>query len=146
MASIESLDEAQQFQIIFYNELPLAMTLKSERKADMYRGTEINRTLARQFIIGLEVAGGTDHMPALRAALKLEPDVVFFLTDAGPPLLRAGDLDEVQRANHGKAKIHAIEFGLGQELKLDGSLKSLARQNGGTYRYRDVASFKDRPR
>ena len=37
--------------------------------------------------------GGTDHMTALRAALALKSEVIYFLTDAD--LLIDGDVDEI---------------------------------------------------
>ena len=37
--------------------------------------------------------GGTDHMSALREALKLKPEVIFFLTDAD--LMSNNDVNEI---------------------------------------------------
>ncbi len=140
LASLESLQPTQQFQIIFYNETPSELTLGS-RKRHLFWATDINRTLARQFIASIQADGGTDHMLALRRALRYGPEHIFFLTDADQPQLTAADLDEIRRLNHGRAKIHCIEFGRGPPVPVDNFLKRLARQTGGAYQYRDVTKF-----
>lgn len=139
--SIEALDATQQFQIIFYNQTARVTRLRGAADAPMIWATGVNKTLARQDINRVVPAGGTDHMPALKQALRLRPEVIYFLTDADEPILRAGDLDEVKRLNNGRARIHCIEFGKGLDLTPDNFLKRLARQNGGTYLYRDVTQF-----
>lgn len=141
MASLQSLSSEQQFQIIFYNDRPHVLKLRNEPKPQLHFATEINRTLAHQFIAGIQPTGGTNHMPALKQGLALNPEVLFFLTDAKEPILTAGDLNEIDRVNQGRAHIHCIEFGKGPELKTDNFLQRLARQNGGSYHYRDVTQF-----
>ena len=141
MASLQSLERTQQFQIIFYNQAPREMVLQGDR-AQLYWGTDINKTLARQFISGVQPDLGTDHLPALKRALRLGPEVIFFLTDADEPSLRAPDLAEIRQLNQGRTRIHCVEFGKGAELNTDNFLKRLARDNGGTYRYRDVTRFR----
>ena len=90
---------------------------------------------------GVQPDGGTDHMPALKKALRYQPDHLFFLTDADQPILSARELNEIKTLNAGRTKIHCVEFGKGSELSGDNFLKKLARDNGGTYRYRDVTRF-----
>ena len=138
MSSLQSLSDAQQFQIIFYNQKPRPMTLRGQTGGQLAFATEINKSFARQHISGIEPDFGTDHMPALRLALRMGPEVIFFLTDADEPQLTTGELQELQRLNQGRARIHTIEFGVDAALDVDHFLKKLARQNGGTYRYYDV--------
>jgi Ca-activated chloride channel family protein len=139
-ASLQSLDSTQQFHIIFYNTRYREMQLRN-REPGLSWATDINRTLAGQFLRGVSPEGGTDHIPALRKALSYRPEHLFFLTDADQPQLTARDLDAIQRLNRGRTHIHCIEFGQGANLGLDNFLKRLARQNDGTYRYRDVTKF-----
>lgn len=139
-ASLQSLDSTQQFHIIFYNTRYREMVLRN-REPGLTWATDINRTLAGQFLRNVKEDGGTDHLPALRKALSYRPEHLFFLTDADQPQLSARDLAEVQRINRGRTHIHCIEFGQGADLGLDNFLKRLARQNDGTYRYRDVTKF-----
>ena len=146
MASLQSLHERQQFLIIFYEDKPHFVKLNDELKPTLAYATELNKTLARQKISGIQPGSGTDHLPALELAMKLNPDVIFFLTDALDPPLWPRDLEKVKLANGGRMRIHSIEFGQGSEIPEANDqgnfLRRLARQNGGTYRFHDVTRFK----
>ena len=79
--------------------------------------------------------GGTDHMAALRAALVMRPEVIFFLTDADF-LDRAGA--EAIRREAGKTRILAVEFGIGSSVRGSEPLRQLAESTGGSYKYINV--------
>lgn len=140
VVSLAALEQTQQFQVLFYNQGLLELTGNGDRP-QMQWATDINRTLARQFISSVQPDGGTDHMPALKKALRYQPEHLFFLTDADQPILSARELNEIKTANNGRTAIHCVEFGKGPEISSDNFLKKLARENGGTYRYRDVTKF-----
>ncbi len=140
VVSLAALEQTQQFQVLFYNQGLLELTGSGDRP-QMQWATDINRTLARQFISSVQPDGGTDHMPALKKALRYQPEHLFFLTDADQPALSARELNEIKTANNGRTAIHCVEFGKGPEIAADNFLKKLARENGGTYRYRDVTKF-----
>lgn len=140
VVSLAALEQTQQFQVLFYNQSLLELTGNGDRP-QLQWATDINRTLARQFISSVQPDGGTDHMPALKKALRYQPEHLFFLTDADQPILSARELNEIKTANNGRTAIHCVEFGKGPELSSDNFLKKLARENGGTYRYRDVTKF-----
>jgi Ca-activated chloride channel family protein len=140
VTSLSALEQTQQFQVLFYNQKLLEMHGNDDRP-QMQWATDINRTFARQFISNVQPDGGTDHMPALKKALRFQTDHLFFLTDADQPVLSARELNEIKTLNNGRTKIHCVEFGKGPELSSDNFLKKLARDNGGTYRYRDVTRF-----
>lgn len=141
LSSLEQLDSTQQFQIIFYNEKchPMKAPDGSEK---LSWGTDTNRTLASQFIRNIQPDGGTRHLEALLAAIGYGPEVIFFLTDAGEPVLYPGDLEKIKKRNNGRSRIFTIEFGKGANLKTDNFLKKLARDNGGSHAYRDVQEFR----
>jgi Ca-activated chloride channel family protein len=139
--SIEALDATQRFQILFYTQTTRIMKLRGAPDGSLVWATSINKTLARQDINNARTSGGTDHMLALKKALRLRPEVIYFLTDADDPL-GAADLNDIKQLNKGRARIHCIEFGKFPDLKIDNFLRRLARQNGGTYLYRDVTKFK----
>jgi hypothetical protein len=80
----------------------------------------------------------------LQLALRLAPDVIFFLTDAEDPQLSDVELQRLRRLNKGAA-IHAIEFGFGPRRGGDNFLSKLARQNNGRHVYVDVTRLTDRP-
>lgn len=141
LASLASLSPDQSFQVIFFNERPHLMPIKGLRAGEMIPASDINRTLTRQQVAAVEPALGTQPLPALRMALEMNPDVIFFLTDAKESGLSPRELADVTRANGGKARIHAIEFGKGDRLGRASNLERLAEQNGGRYEYHNVDRF-----
>lgn len=136
LTSIASLERTQQFEIIFYNHEP-AIFNPSGRPGRIPFADEQSKRRATGFVASITADGGTDHLAALRLALGLRPDVVFFLTDADEPQLSQPQLDRVH-AWAGGAVIHTIEFGLGPESGRDNFIKKLARQNRGQYVYIDI--------
>jgi len=140
VTSLQHLDETQQFQVIFYNVQNRLLTLGGRNT--LHFATDINKTLARQQIAQVTPDGGTFHYPALAKALSLEPEVIYFLTDADQnSAIHPGDMERLVRRNRGRTRIHAIKFGLGAELTTNHYVKKLALQNGGRYRYRDIKTF-----
>lgn len=142
-ASLQKLESTQQFQIIFYNQRPHIMEVGGKSK--LFWGNDTNRMLAGQFIRSIDPDSGTNHLDALLKALSLNPDVIFFLTDADEPFLSAKELDQIKRKNNGQCQIHTIEFGIGANLTDTNFIVKLARQNGGTYRYHDITRLKFDP-
>lgn len=140
VASLNALDPGQQFQIIFYNETPRVMSLKSTPKKQMYFATDLNKSAAHQFIDQVDPDLGTEHLTAIVQGLRFTPEVMYVLTDSGQPILSPSELDKIQRTNGGRTRIHCIEFGVGKELNGESVnfLKKLAKQNDGTHRYVDV--------
>ena len=146
VSSVQELDGNQQFLIIFYDDKPVVLHLRDAHQPQLYAATEIHKTLAKQKIAGIHPGTGTKHVPALEMALRLKPDVIFFLTDGQEPPIYEGELESLKKLNGQKTRIHSIEFGVGPEVS-EGSesknfLRKLSRQNGGTYRYYDVTKFK----
>ena len=79
----------------------------------------------------LQAEGRTDYDQALKKALALRPDVLFFLTDASdlPPRL----IVETTRVNAGRTAIHVIELA-GRHDAHGSDLQFLARENRGVLR------------
>ena len=73
--------------------------------------------------------------------MRLDPEVIFFLTDAREPELSAAELDKIQRRCASKITIHTIEFGVGEAINDSNFLKRLAAATGGNAEYRDVQKF-----
>jgi hypothetical protein len=139
IASLKQLDRIHQFQIIFYNEQPRAFSPRGGEPRMVY-GDPGTKDLAERFVRGILADGGTRHLEALQSALRLGPDVVFFLTDADEPQLTPGDLQKIRQMNRGAA-IHAIEFGYGPPRGGDNFLVRLARENGGQHAYVDISKL-----
>lgn len=138
LRSLKNLDTVHQFQIIFYNERPAIFnpTGTPERLAF---ATEQNKSRAARFIDAIVAEGGTAHEEALRLAIRLQPDVIFLLTDADDPKLTAAQLEKIRDRAAGIV-INAIEFGSGPKPAGASFLAELARQNGGGYAYVDIAA------
>ncbi len=146
VSSVQELDANQQFLIIFYDDKPVVLHLRDVHQPQLYAATEIHKTLGKQKIAGIHPGTGTQHYPALEMALRLKPDVIFFLTDGQEPPLDERELELLKKLNSQKTRIHSIEFGVGGEVSEGANprnfLRKLSRQNGGTYRYYDVTKFK----
>ncbi len=142
-ASVGDLGRVHQFQIIFYNEKPRVFNPDGGRPK-LEWADEAGKELASAFLRTIEAAGGTSHMGALRIAIGLSPDVIFFLTDADEPRLSAADLAQIRRTNGGTA-IHAVEFGFGPRRSRSNFLVRLAEQNGGQHVYVDISKLPRHP-
>ncbi len=140
IASLKSLDTNHQFQIIFYNEQPSVFN-PSGRRGKLAFGNEQNKTLARKFIGSITADGATRHESALKRAISMQPDVIFFLTDADEPRLSARQLAQINRISGG-ISINTIEFGFGPQSDADNFLVRLARQNGGRHAYVDISRLR----
>ncbi len=137
LASINQLPPDAQFAVIFYNLQTRAITDPQGRRG-MMPATTSNKAQVQAQLEVVAPLGGTDHMFALRDALKLKPEVIFFLTDAD--LMSNGDVDEIL-TEMGPTRIQAVEFGLGTRLSTRTPLGRLANTTGGEYRYIDVNRF-----
>ncbi|QDU54542.1 vWA domain-containing protein [Aeoliella mucimassa] len=141
--SLKSLDEIHQFQIIFFNMHAYPMTINNRQRVAF--ATEQNKTIAGKQVLGVTAALGTDRINALKEALRLGPDVIFFLTDADGPM-SAGELDEVARINQRyNAMICAVEFGVGPDPRRNNFLRELANRTGGQYCYVNTNSLRSSP-
>lgn len=139
IASLNDLDDIHQFQIVFYNEQPTVFNPDAPQPPKMLFGEASTKRLAQNFVRGIIAAGGTRHSAALRLALNMKPDVIFFLTDAGDPVMTASEMEDVRQRNlRTGAMINVIEFGAGPNPGGENFLVRLARQNGGQYVYVDV--------
>ncbi len=139
IASLQDLEQIHQFQIIFYNERPSVFNPSSPHPPRMLYGDSTTKRLAQNYIRGIVASGGTQHLDALKLAIGMRPDVVFFLTDAAEPQLSASELDDIRRRNSRYGvTINAIEFGAGPQQSSMNFLVRLAQQNGGHHVYVDV--------
>ena len=137
LASINQLPPDAHFAVIFYNLQTRTLSDPLGRKGLM-PATASNKARVQTQLEAVQPLGGTDHMFALRDALKLKPEVIFFLTDAD--LMTNGDVDEIL-TEVGPTRIQAVEFGLGMKLSQRTPLGRLATTTGGAYLYIDVNKF-----
>jgi Mg-chelatase subunit ChlD len=137
LASLDELGDENRFQIIFYNQKPTIMDL-GRAYAGLVFADARSKELARRFVESMMADGATDHFDALKKALRLGPDVIFFLTDADEPALSDVKLRQLRNLNAGRTAINTIEFGEGAQPGRENFLARIARENGGQYVYIDI--------
>jgi hypothetical protein len=126
--SIKELKSWQKFCVIFYNDIPVPL-FHPDATAKLYPSTSAQRVKANKWMLQLAPGGGTEPVEALKQALELQPDVVFFLTDGNiPPETR----EATKRANRYNTIVHTVGF---ESRDGEGILKEIAKDNGGRYRY-----------
>jgi VWA domain-containing protein len=138
IASLESLESVHQFQILFFNYQVHTWDITRGQNRIPFATTR-NKRLASRFVRGITAEGGTLRREALRRALALRPDVIFFLTDTDNPMASDDVADAIEQANRNGTAIHAIEFGFQVNQGGENFLVQLARSTGGQYAYVDTA-------
>ncbi len=140
IASINSLDPkrgANKFQIIVYNH-----------DVETFDGAEAlidvnpeNKSRAIRYLRSLVGTGGTKPENALAKAMKMRPDVVFFLTDADEELTPQ-TLEQIRdwRRAYKVKQICVVEFGKATDPKKK-TFRQLAGENNGVYIFKDVESL-----
>jgi len=137
ISSLKDLGQTHQFQIIFYNEHPRIFNLAGSPGRLVF-GNDYNKMQAQRFVGSITADGATQHEEALVTALRMAPDVIFFLTDADEPRMSLQQLARINKLNPG-TQINAIEFGYGPQSDPNNFLVELARQNAGRHVYIDVS-------
>ncbi|PQO40152.1 hypothetical protein [Blastopirellula marina] len=141
LASLRDLDKLHQFQIIFYNEEPRVFNPLGGTPRLMFADDQ-GKALAEQFVGSISATGGTNHLKAIHMALAMNPDVIFFLSDAdGAPTEE--EMAEIRRRNR-SAVINTIEFGFGPYDGRRNFLVRLAEENGGQHAYIDTSTLGSR--
>jgi len=79
--SIRKLSPNMSFQCVFYSDNVVELPNPDRRKS-LIPATDQNKERAIQFIRDLEATGGTKHDLGLERTFELNPDVIFFMTDA----------------------------------------------------------------
>ena len=139
LTSLQSLGPVHQFQIVFYNDSPLPFGGLASGGPKLLKGDDRSKAAATQFVRDISAIGGTQHLDALRMALNMAPDVIFFLTDADSSPA-AKDIDSLQsRAARYGTTIHGIQFGSGPSRNNGGWIRLLSEGTGGQFRYVDVS-------
>lgn len=127
VASIRRLPTSARFQVIPYHRLPEPLIIGGYRGLQPATPGNIDKAVVA--LDQLIPEGATDHVAAIRAALALQPDVIYFLTDDDE--LTIGQVQELTRANRGRSCIHALCF---VDPFGDSALPALAKTNRGTFK------------
>jgi len=139
-ASLTSLNEQQQFQIIFYNDEALIFN-PTGAAPKLLPATKDNVQSALEFVRQTPAIGGTVHMAALEPALRFGPDVIFFLTDADDRLNQA-EYNKLNRLNTTNASINVLVFGATARPTADNeSFKRLADETRGQFLFKSSTAL-----
>lgn len=135
-AQLTSLTADQKFQVVAYNQSSVYFTGR-----ELIPATDENKQKLVKYIGELADFGQTEHERGLLAALRLQPDVIFLLTDGGDPHLRPGQVSFLAEQAGGQTCIHCLQFGTGtaDAIPADHFLRRLAAETGGSYGFITVA-------
>ena len=139
--SLKPLDTVHQFQIVYYNHRPAVFNPSGTRDRLAFANDENKERVAR-FLETIKADGGTDHESAIRLAIRLEPDVIFLLTDGDDPDVTLNQLKKLERLSAGII-INTIQFGTGPRTAKSNWLSELARRTGGGYAYVNISKRND---
>lgn len=123
MRSIRRMTEQQQFFIVFFNDSLFPMPAKSLVAAEQDTQQYYLRWMSQ-----MKSGGQTDPEDAIQLALRLQPDVIYFLTDGE---FHRGLVKRIAGMNRAGVVIHTINYGSDDDGSV--SLREIAEQNGGAY-------------
>jgi uncharacterized protein with von Willebrand factor type A (vWA) domain len=125
--SIQSLNESQQFFVVFFNTQAHPMPARGMLPATRENVSEIVRWFDK-----VKPQGNTYPFAALLMAIQFRPDAVFLLSDGEfDPVI----VDQVllsQRDDEQRVPIHTIGF---TSREGEAVLRVLSEKSGGTYRF-----------
>ena len=124
LKTIGNMTEKERFFIIFFNHN--AIPMPADR---LMEATKSSKERYLTWMAKGKAGGRTEPEVALLMALRLRPEIIYFLTD--------GNFDyrvvkNVTMANRQNVAINCIGFGDDQGERF---LKQIASRNGGTYRF-----------
>jgi von Willebrand factor type A domain len=140
--SIRSLRFSQEFHVIFYSTGP-ALELPAGK---LVPAVPANRDAAFEFIDNIVPRGGTDPRDAIKAALRLKPDVIHLLSDGefDEPQKTVQLIDQLNTGRKVKVRINTYCY-LYEPPNL--VMQTIANRSGGTYKFvGEEAMYEDRNR
>lgn len=138
--SIRKLSPNMSFQVVFYSDNVVELPNPDRRKG-LLPATDNNKERAIQFIRDLEATGGTKHDLGLERTFELNPDVIFFMTDAEDDddrylrelTNRFTTLNRRKSEQRAPASIHMIQLWHKQGTPTD-VIRDLPLKNNGSYK------------
>jgi hypothetical protein len=126
--SLNALEPHQKFCVYFYNAVTIPML--GQRNAKLIPATPGNRTKVVKWIKTLQPDNDTAPEDALARAIKLKPQVIYFLTDGEIPLTTRDTVSKLN-SDH-KIVVHTIAFVTEEGAE---QLKGIAKDNKGKYKF-----------
>jgi len=124
--SISALRRSQRFHVIFFSSGP---PLENPPKR-LVPAIKAHKDQFFAFLDRVFTEGSTEPGPAMRRALAVEPDMIYFLTDGA---FNANLVEKLDRWNQNKAvRIFTIAY-----FDMGGAslLEEIARRNGGEFKF-----------
>jgi hypothetical protein len=126
LAALSRMPAGTKFQVVVYNRTCETVTLGGQRELAALSSQTLKDM--DDSLKELTPEGGNDHLPAMRSALYLQPEVICLLTDADDLTLEMVQI--VTRFNQGRCVIHAVVLGSAPRTPM----QLLAKWNRGTCR------------
>src|SRR5262249_7216530 len=125
----QALPVNAQFQVLAYNRRP--ELLPTDPGPGLLRASAQGKSMAIESLHQWRAEGGTDHVGAIRTALSLRPEVIYWLTDGTD--LTTAQIESITRSNKLKVAINTI--GMNSRNVPDSQpLQRLSVENRGAYR------------
>ncbi|QOV87935.1 vWA domain-containing protein [Humisphaera borealis] len=132
--AIAGLKPVQSFNIIFFTD---GGKYHIASREGLFLATPDNKRQAYAFLEDISPTGTTDPTPAIEAAFKQLPDLVYFLSDGEfnnlkpyADVVRQFDVSNKQR----KSRVNAILFET-YDREAEQAMQRIAEDSGGTYRF-----------
>mgnify|MGYP002631476526 FL=1 len=123
IASVGRMDPGMELEVIFF-------TTTITRVFGQFASLKDRDNIIDKIANATPLTGGTPVMPALREAIRMNPDAVFLLTDGA---FNEGDISaETRSLNSENIPINTIAF---VDRSMESVLKRVASDSGGDYRY-----------
>jgi hypothetical protein len=127
LASLRHLPEGTRFQIIAYNRLAEPARIRGSYALTLVSPESV--AAVETILQGIRAEGGTNHLQALKRALLLRAEVIFYLTDGDD--LRRDEIDAITRLNHDQSVIHAVVLNAVSSPGKERAVAELVRANRG---------------
>jgi hypothetical protein len=129
VASLRRLLPSARFQVIAYDRAAEPLAIRGQSGLLPATADAVNAAVAA--VERLRAEGSTDHRGALFAALALEAEVIYFLTDEDE--LKLEDVRLFTRNNRRQVCVHALCL-VPPAAGAETPMQALARQNRGVFR------------
>jgi hypothetical protein len=124
LSCVSQMSEDQQFFIVYFNDHAIPMPARELAFATREAKQHYLTWMAKQ-----KGEGQTEPEEALLLALRLQPDVIYFLTDGA---FKFRVVERVADMNRRRIAIHTVCFGNADGEKF---MRMVSSQNGGTYHF-----------
>lgn len=126
--SVNSLVEQQEFFVYFFDDNEYGMYYPNGSNGELVPATSANKQKLADWVRQFQTpSGGTDPSSAIVATLRMDPEVVFLLTDGG---FSESVVDLTKQSNTNRTRINTVSFVTKEGEPL---LRKIAEQNRGKY-------------